>query len=67
MGWSLGSLCTGCVAMLMTIENAAQVYGVSTSTIKRWKKNGKIKFVQPYGKGGHVMIVMEETNGKEVN
>lgn len=45
---------------LVPIKEAAALYGVSVATIKRWKQEGKLEYVQPYGPGGAVRIKWEE-------
>ena len=59
MAWLLGGLCDWCVAMieLITMKEAAARFGVDVSTIKRWKDEGNLEYLQPNGKGGKVRII----------
>jgi excisionase family DNA binding protein len=40
----------------LTAEQLSRRYGLSTSTIHRLKKAGKIPFLQPAGKGGRLLF-----------
>ena len=45
-------------------REAARWYNVSTSTIHRWKRSGRIEFLQPGGSGGTLLIRCGETTKK---
>lgn len=68
MAWLLGGICDWCVAMieLITMKEAAARFGVDVSTIKRWKDEGNLEYLQPKGKGGKVRIIWRNY-GKETD
>lgn len=39
------------------MKEAAERFGVDVSTIKRWKDEGRLEYLQPKGKGGKVRII----------
>lgn len=39
-----------------TVKEYAKEHKVSESTVRRWIKEGKVEFIQPYGKKGKVLI-----------
>lgn len=68
MAWLLGGICAWCVAMLelISMKEAAARLGVNVSTIKRWKEEGRLDYIQPKGKGGKIRIIWRNY-GKETD
>ena len=52
--------------MKLTMAEYAAYERVSLSTVKRWRKEGKILTEQPYGKGGKVRVIITEKPPTEV-
>lgn len=40
----------------ITVKEYAKRHKVSESTVRRWIRENKVEFIQPYGKKGKVLI-----------